>query len=110
MLRLGRVTKTDGKLRTAVRRGALVVAALGAAATIAFVWLLYFAPLPKALREKPRPLTAIYLDSEDRLVAEIASDDARSHRPVSLDKMGPWVPSVTISLEDSRYHHHGGVD
>jgi penicillin-binding protein 1C len=88
----------------------LVVATLGAAATIGFVWFLYFAPLPKALREKPRPLTAIYLDSDDRLIAETASDDARSHRPVSLDKMGPWVPAITISLEDNRYHHHGGVD
>jgi len=73
-------------------------------------WLA-LAPLPSGLRNTPgKPLSATFLDRQGRLIAELASPLARSHRPVALDAMGPWVPALTIALEDQRFYRHCGVD
>jgi penicillin-binding protein 1C len=93
-----------------LRRCAKVLSVLGTVAVMAIIWFLYLAPLPKALQESQRPLTAVYLDAKGRLIAEVAGSSARSHRPIPLGDMGPWLPSVTISLEDHRFHRHPGVD
>jgi penicillin-binding protein 1C len=87
-----------------------VLGILATVAAIALGWFLCFAPLPAAIRQSQRPLTTIYLDAKDRLIAEIASPEARSHRPIPLAEMGPWIPGVTISLEDQGFHQHSGVD
>ena len=69
------------------------------------------APLPRALRNAPgQPLSATFLDRRGRLIAELSSPLARSHRPVALDAMGPWVPAFTVALEDQRFYAHCGVD
>jgi penicillin-binding protein 1C len=103
MLRGCRVTKV-------IRRCAVVLGVLAAVLAFVLTWFFYFAPLPKALRTSQQPRTAVYLDAKGRVIAEIASAEARSHRPVPLGEMGPWLPSVTISLEDHRFHQHPGVD
>lgn len=81
-------------------------------AAIAFVvgsWFLFYAPLPHYLARET-PLTTRYLDAKDRLIAEIPGTEARSHRPVPLSVMGPWVPAFTVSLEDQQFAHHPGID
>lgn len=57
-----------------------------------------------------KPLTAVYLDAKGLMIAELPSPDARSHRPVSLSAMGPWLPVFTVALEDRRFYSHPGVD
>jgi penicillin-binding protein 1C len=93
-----------------IRLSAGALAIVATVAAIVFAWFLYFAPLPAAVQQSRRPLTTIYLDAKDRLIAEIASPEARSHRPIPLVEMGPWIPDVTVSLEDHRFHQHPGVD
>lgn len=79
-------------------------------ACASYVWLA-LAPLPVALRNNPQsPLSATFLDRKGRLIAELASPVARSHRPVGLETMGPWVPDYTVALEDQRFHKHWGLD
>jgi len=82
--------------------GGLIVAVLGA-------WFLCWAPLPAALLNLA-PLTTRYLDAKDRLIAELPGTEARSHRPVPLAQMGPWLPVLTVALEDRRFPAHLGVD
>jgi penicillin-binding protein 1C len=96
--------------RRVIRRCAATLGVFTTTAAIALSWFLYFAPLPEAIQQSQRPLTTVYLDAKDRLIAEIAAPEARSHRPIPLDEMGPWIPGVTTSLEDHRFHQHPGVD
>jgi penicillin-binding protein 1A len=34
----------------------------------------------------------------------------RNREPVSLARMGPWLPRATVAVEDRRFYEHGGVD
>lgn len=107
MLRLRRVESKarGGKLK---KRGAVILggALVCVSAALAFIW---FAPLPKEL-QRLTPLTGVYLDSKGRIIAELAGPEARSHRPISLAQMGPWIPSITVALEDRRFYSHPGID
>jgi len=85
------------------------VAAVGVAVIGSAVWFLYWAPLPSVLA-KEEDLTTRYLDAKGRLVAELPGPEARSHRPVPLAEMGPWLPVVTVALEDQRFERHAGID
>ncbi|MDD5348671.1 MAG: transglycosylase domain-containing protein [Chthoniobacteraceae bacterium] len=72
-------------------------------------WFLYFAPLPAYLARNAE-LTTRYLDAKGRLIAEIPGAEARSHRPVPLSAMGPWMPEFTVALEDQHFKRHPGID
>ena len=50
------------------------------------------------------------LDSRGREIAEVASLQARTQFPVSIEQMGPWLPRVTVALEDHRFYLHRGID
>jgi penicillin-binding protein 1C len=50
------------------------------------------------------------LDCRGREIAELASPEARTQFPVALEQMGPWLPRVTVALEDRRFYEHRGVD
>jgi len=94
------------KLRKTLRRAALA----GVLVAVAWLaWFLYRAPLPPSLA-KPTPLTSLYLDAKGRPIAELPSPEARSHRPVALTAMGPWIPKITVAMEDRRFDSHPGVD
>jgi penicillin-binding protein 1C len=73
---------------------------------IAIVWWL---TIPGEL-QKPPTGTLTLLDCRGREIAELASPEARTQFPITLDKMGPWLPRVTVALEDRRFYEHGGVD
>lgn len=73
---------------------------------IAFIWWL---PIPRTL-QRPSVGTLRLLDCRGREIAELASAEARSQIPVSLDQMGPWLPRITVALEDRRFYKHHGID
>jgi penicillin-binding protein 1C len=72
----------------------------------AFVWWL---PIPQELKKSPSG-TLTLLDYRGREIAELASPEARTQFPVALKQMGPWLPRVTVALEDRRFYEHRGVD
>src|SRR6266550_315250 len=73
---------------------------------ITFAWWL---PLPHELQKSPSG-TLTLLDCRGRGIAELASPEARTQFPVTLEQMGPWLPRVTVVLEDRRFYQHRGVD
>jgi penicillin-binding protein 1C len=81
---------------------ALVVAVIA----IAFAWWL---PIPNDLQKSPSG-TLTLLDCRGREIAELASPEARAQFPVGLEQMGPWLPRITVALEDRRFYQHSGVD
>ena len=66
-------------------------------------------PLPDDL-SRPAAGTLTLLDYRGRVIAELASREARVQEPVPLDQMGRWLPAVTVALEDRRFYEHGAVD
>jgi penicillin-binding protein 1C len=73
---------------------------------ISFVWWL---PIPDALKNAPAG-TLTLLDCRGREIAEVASREARTQFPVTLDQMGAWLPRITLALEDRRFFKHRGID
>ena len=73
---------------------------------LAFVWWL---PIPNELQKSPSG-TLTLLDCRGREIAELASSEARTQFPVALEHMGPWLPRLTVALEDRRFYEHRGVD
>ena len=86
-----------------------IAAPTGFTAIAWFVWFLCWAPLAQPL-ENPAPMTSLYLDAKGRTIAELPGPVARSHRPVGLGAMGPWISEFTVSMEDKRFYSHPGVD
>ena len=76
------------------------------AVAIAFAWWL---AIPNELQKSPSG-TLTLLDYRGREIAELASAEARTQFPVTLEQMGPWLPGVTVALEDRRFYEHRGVD
>jgi penicillin-binding protein 1C len=73
---------------------------------ITFAWCL---PIPHELQKSPRG-TLTLLDCRGREIAELASREARTQFPVALEQMGPWLPPISVALEDRRFYEHRGVD
>jgi penicillin-binding protein 1C len=73
---------------------------------IGFVWWL---PIPSEL-QRPPVGTLTLLDCRGREISELASPEARTQFPVALEQMGPWLPRITVALEDRRFFEHRGVD
>jgi penicillin-binding protein 1C len=95
------------RLASALTPRSLAIWALAVlAAAIAIIWWL---PIPRELR-KPAAGTLALLDCSGREIAELASPEARTQFPVPLEKMGPWLPRVTVALEDRRFYEHRGID
>src|SRR5262245_19998825 len=76
------------------------------AIAIAFAWWL---PIPGELQKSPSG-TLTLLDCRGREIAELASPEARTQFPIALDQMGPWLPRITVALEDRRFYDHRGID
>lgn len=87
-------------------RSFVILAALVFAIAGAIVWWL---PIPDELRKSPDG-TLRLLDCRGREIAELASPEARTQFPVALERMGSWLPRVTVALEDRRFYKHHGVD
>jgi penicillin-binding protein 1C len=104
------LTSILSPLRKGTGENALVVSVVCVVAifliALAFVWWL---PLPNELQKSPNG-TLTLLDCRGREIAELGSPEARTQFPVALEQMGPWLPRVTIALEDRRFYEHRGVD
>ena len=74
-----------------------------------FIAFMSWLPIPNEL-QKPPSGTLTLLDCRGREIAELASPEARAQFPVALEQMGPWLPRVTVALEDRRFYEHHGVD
>ena len=74
-----------------------------------FVTWLWELPIPNELQKSPSG-TLTMLDCRGREIAELASPEARTQFPLALEQMGPWLPRVTVALEDRRFYEHRGVD
>jgi penicillin-binding protein 1C len=68
-----------------------------------------FLSLPDDLQKSPTG-TLTLLDCRGREIAELASPQARTQFPVALEQMGPWLPRITVALEDRRFYEHRGID
>lgn len=87
----------------AVLLGILLVLGLAGA------WGLRQVPLPEALFQSP-PATPVLVDIHGTVLSVTATDLARDSRPIPLAAMGPWLPRVTVAIEDQRFFEHPGVD
>ena len=90
------------------RLGRIVVATSGVAAVALFLWI-YWLPLPNELQTSPAG-TLTLIDCRGREIAQLASAEARTQFPRTLEQMGPWLPRVTVALEDRRFYEHGAID
>jgi penicillin-binding protein 1C len=90
---------------TLIIRGALVSTVVAAIA-VSIIW---WWPIPGELQKRPVG-TLTLLDCRGRELAQFASPEARTQFPSTLGKMGPWLPRVTVALEDRRFYEHGGID
>jgi penicillin-binding protein 1C len=87
-------------------RPLLIWAAIVLGAAMGIIW---WFPIPNGL-QRPLTGTLTLLDCRGREIAELASGEARTQFPVPLQKMGPWLPRVTVALEDRRFYEHRGID
>ncbi len=93
-----------------MRRAPAMILAAAACCLAALAWL-QFTPLPEPLRHAHLPaLTTVLLDKHGTLLCELPGPDARSHRPIPLRDMGPWMPALTVAREDHRFFSHHGID
>jgi penicillin-binding protein 1C len=76
------------------------------AVAIAIVWWI---PIPREIQQSPAG-TLTLLDCRGREIAELASAEARTQFPIPLERMGLWLPRVTVALEDRRFYEHSGID
>jgi penicillin-binding protein 1C len=84
-------------------------ALIAVAAAVTLATSILCLPLPKSLQQ-PLTGTPVLLDDRGREIAEIATSEARAQIPVTLREMGPWLPRITVALEDHRFYEHGAAD
>lgn len=92
-----------------LRRGFVLCSGLSALGALALVAADWFLPLPPEILA-PAPLTARLLDRHGKPLAEFGTTGARSQQPLDITEMGPFLPAVTVALEDRRFFAHSGVD
>jgi penicillin-binding protein 1C len=87
-------------------RSFVICAGLMFVMAVAIIWWL---PIPHELQRPPAGSLTL-LDCRGREIAELASPEARAQFPVTLERMGSWLPRVTVALEDRRFYKHHGID
>jgi penicillin-binding protein 1C len=87
-------------------RSLLIWALIVLAMATTIVWWI---PIPRELQQSPAG-TLTLLDCRGREIAELASAGARTQYPVPLERMGLWLPRITVALEDRRFYEHRGID
>jgi penicillin-binding protein 1C len=104
--RASRTRGTRTLRRTLRSRGVIACVLLLPLIAVAFIWWL---PIPDELQKSPAG-TLTLLDCRGREIAELASSEARTQFPIAVEQMGPWLPRVTVALEDRRFYQHRGID
>jgi len=92
--------------------------AVGALIILPFALWLFSAAIEVSIHTTPLPDniledlngTPVFLDRDDQVIAQLATERARVHIPVPLPVMGEYLPETTIALEDHRFRQHRGID
>lgn len=79
---------------------------LAALTLVILLWLVFTAPLGRALEPLPNPAMLI-VSSEGR---PIARRGAIKEAPVEVAKLRAHTPAAFIAIEDRRFHRHWGID
>lgn len=70
------------------------------------LWLLWTAPLSRALEPLPRP-TLVLLSAEGQAIAR---KGALKEEPVDVAELPKHVSDAFVAIEDRRFHGHIGID
>lgn len=91
-----------GRLRWAVRIGAILIALL----LIAVAWLAITAPLSRSLQPiAPPSITLLASDG-----STIAHTGSAIDKPVRIKDLPVYVPQAFMAIEDRRFYSHWGID
>jgi penicillin-binding protein 1A len=78
----------------------------GALLLVTLLWLIFTAPLGRALEPLPNPAMLI-VSSEGR---PIARRGAIKEAPVEVARLNPLTPAAFVAIEDRRFYRHLGID
>src|SRR5512140_1672518 len=92
--------------KTWLKRAALALATLSALWALALACA-YAVPLPQRLGARP---STVVLYRDGGLAHVFLSPDEKWRIPVKLERVDPRYVRALLSLEDSRFYWHGGVD
>ena len=92
--------------RSRWQRIRLIAGSLGIIFLITVIWLIFTAPLSRALQPLPDP--AMVFVSADGV--PFAERGAVKEAPVDLTKLNPLTPAAFVAIEDRRFYHHWGID
>ncbi|MCX6499016.1 MAG: transglycosylase domain-containing protein, partial [Arthrobacter sp.] len=67
----------------------------------------FFETLPAELQVDPPSQATTILAADGSVIASVFSENRTR---VSLDQMSPYIKDAVVSIEDSRFYEHGGVD
>ncbi len=88
------------------RRAKVIGLATLAVVLVTLLWLVFTAPLSRALEPLPDP-AMLFLSDDGR---PIARRGAVKEAPVEVTKLDPLTPAAFVSIEDRRFYSHWGID
>jgi penicillin-binding protein 1A len=98
--------EAEGQPRRRWRRAKIVALTTLAIVVVTLVWLVFTAPLSRALEPLPDP-AMLFLSDGGR---PIARRGAIKEAPVDVTKLNAVTPAAFVSIEDRRFYSHWGID
>jgi penicillin-binding protein 1A len=92
--------------RSRWRRIRLIAGSIAIVFAITIVWLIFTAPLSRALQPLPDP-AMVFVSADGVPVAERG---AVKEAPVDVTRLNPLTPAAFVAIEDRRFYHHWGID
>ncbi|WP_419814013.1 transglycosylase domain-containing protein [Glacieibacterium sp.] len=88
------------------RHWRLIVGAVFLLLAITLAWLIYTAPLGRALEPLKEP-SVVLLDTSGKPIARRGN---YKEAPVTIAELPKYVPAALIAIEDRRFYSHWGID